>query len=276
MILTIVLAAATAVAPSFSYDAAAPTNLRVSGDRVTFSGAHGRDVSGVLYRAATPGRHAAVLFVHWLGDPATTNHTEFEADARALTARGADCLAIDAMWAKPNWFESGRSPANDARDSVDQVIDLRRALDVLLSFSDVDPERVAYVGHDFGAMYGAVLAGVDQRPRYYVLMAGVDSFADWYLLGSKPPDVAAYRAQMAPFAPSKWLAQSSARGFLFQFSAHDRYVSATQAAAFWQAAPLPRGAFFYDTNHSLETAGAHADRLAWLSEKLGLTSKIGP
>ena len=36
-------------------------------------------------------------------------------------------------------------------------------LDVLLANSRVDPKRVAYVGHDFGAMYGMVMTGVDQR-----------------------------------------------------------------------------------------------------------------
>jgi dienelactone hydrolase len=270
MLLTIVLAATAGAVPSFAYDATAPTNLRASGDAVTFSGAHGRTVSGVLYRAATPGRHAAVLFVHWLGDPATTNHREFDADARALTARGADCLLVDAMWSKPDWFETGRSPGTDARDSIDQVIDLRRALDVLLALPDVDPARVAYAGHDFGAMYGAVLAGVDARPRYFVLMAGVDSFSQWYLLGKKPENVAAYEAQMAPFAPSRWLAQSTALGFLFQFSLRDRYVGAEQSAALWQAAPLPRGVFYYKSDHRLEVPEAHADRLAWLAEKLGL------
>ena len=226
--------------------------------------------SGVLYRAATPGRHAAVLFVHWLGDPVTTNHTEFDADARALTARGADCLLVDAMWAKPNWFETGRTTATDARDSVDQVIDLRRSLDVLLTLPDVDPARVAYVGHDFGAMYGAVLAGVDARPRYFVLMAGVNSFSDWYLLGKKPADVKAYEAEMAPYAPTTWLAKSTALGFLFQFSAHDRYISAAQAAAFSQAAPLPRGVFYYNSDHSLGVPDAGADRLAWLMSRLKL------
>jgi len=47
-------------------------------------------------------------------------------------------------------------------------------------------------------------------------------------------------------------------------------VSAEQSATLLQAAPLPRGVFYYKSNHSLETPDAHADRLAWLSEKLGL------
>ena len=47
--------------------------------------------------------------------------------------------------------------------------DLRRALDVLLAQPGVDPKRIAYVGHDFGAMYGAVLAGVDRRVSVWAL-----------------------------------------------------------------------------------------------------------
>lgn len=117
---------------------------------------------------------------------------------------------------------------------------------------------------------GAVRAGVDPRPRYFVLMAGVNSFSQWYLLGKKPADVAAYEGEMAPFAPTTWLARSTALGFLFQFSLRDRYVSAEQSAAFWQAAPLPRGVFYYKSDHSLEIAEAHTDRLAWLEGRLKL------
>ena len=43
----------------------------------------------------------------------------------------------------------------------------------------IDEARLAYVAHDFGAMYGAVLAGVDPRPQWYVLMAGTPVFSDW-------------------------------------------------------------------------------------------------
>jgi len=36
----------------------------------------------------------------------------------------------------------------------------------------VDPTRIAYVGHDFGAMYGCILLALDHRISYGVLMAG--------------------------------------------------------------------------------------------------------
>jgi hypothetical protein len=224
---------------------------------------------GVAATKARPG----VLFVHWLGDAATTNHTEFEADAIALAKRGAVCLLLDAMWSttipanKNDWYENGRSTSTDYANSIRQVIDLRRGIDILLMLY-ADPNRIAYVGHDFGSMYGAVLAGVDTRPKYFVLMAGNPSFSNWYLLGKKPADVPAFVKQMEPLDPEPYLARSTAKGFLFQFATRDDYITSTEAQAFAAAAPLPRGVFLYNTDHAMKVPDATADRLAWLETRL--------
>jgi len=69
--------------------------------------------------------------------------------------------------------------------TTDQVIDLRRALDLLAAQPGLDHDRIAFVGHDFGAMTGALLAGADKRPRWYVLMAATTSFPAWYLPGKE-------------------------------------------------------------------------------------------
>ena len=221
--------------------------------------------------AAAP--RPGVLFVHWLGDAATTNHTEFEADAIALAKRGAVCVLLDAMWSttiaanKNDWFENGRTTQTDYANSITQVVDLRRAIDLLLA-EYADPGRIAYVGHDFGSMYGAMLAGIDTRPSYYVLMAGNPSFSKWYLLGKKPADVPAFVKQMEPLDPMPYLARSTAKGFLFQFATHDDYITNAEAQTFASAAPLPRGVFLYNTDHALKVPDAAADRLAWLETRL--------
>ncbi len=214
-----------------------------------------------------------VLFVHWLGDAATTNHTEFEADAVALAKRGAICVLLDAMWSTTiasngnDWFEKGRTTSTDYANSIQQVIDLRRGIDLLLS-EYADPERIAYVGHDFGSMYGAVLAGVDTRPSYFVLMAGNPSFSNWFLLGKKPADVPAFVKQMEPLDPEPYLARSTAKGFLFQFATHDDYVTNAEAMSYAAAAPLPHGVYLYNTDHALKVRDAAADRVAWLETRL--------
>ncbi len=271
--------AATLDASAFAYDERAPlkevygtTTQRdgVTMREITFTSSGGRAVHGVVVPGTGNGKHAAVLFVHWLGDEATTNHTEFEDDAAELAKRGVTSLLVDAMWSQKDWFEKGRTTQTDYLRSIAQVVDLRRSLDALLVQPNVDPSRVAYVGHDFGSMYGAVLAGVDPRPQWYVLMAGTTSFSQWYLLGAKPADVQSYVAQMAPLDPGGYLARSTARGFLFQFSAHDRYITSSRELEFFQSAPLPRAMAVYDVGHSLATPAATQDRLAWLAEKLRL------
>lgn len=265
---------AAALPPSaFAYDTAAPLDVHVNSTRtaygvrvsdVTFASAGGRHVHGELTAPAGSGSHAAVLFVHWLGDPETTNLTEFRSDAAQLAKRGIVSLAVDTMWAQPDWFEKGRTIATDYQRSIDQVIDLRRALDVLLAQPGVDASRLAYVGHDFGAMYGAVLSGIDSRPQYYVLMAGTATFAEWYLLGAHPADTSAYEAQMAALDPPQYLRQSKARAYLFQYANKDRYIKPDRAYPVFEAAPAPKAMAVYVAGHSLNVPQARAERNAWL------------
>lgn len=263
---------------AFAYNASAPLNIQVharhrkggvSISDITFDSADGRRVHAELAAPIAGEHHAAVLFVHWLGDdPATTNLSEFRADAMRLAGKGCVTLSIDAMWAQPNWFDKMRSLDTDFRNSIDQVVDIRRSLDVLLTQPGVDRERVAYVGHDFGAMYGAVLSGVDSRPRYYVLMAGTTTFAEWYLLGKHPADTARYRQMMSVLDPPQYLARSHAKAYFFQFANNDRYIQPDRALTFFRAAPAPKTLSVYVADHGLNVASAHADRIAWLMNRL--------
>lgn len=271
-------AQAAPLAPeAFAYDAAAPLGIKVVHQRhdgvltieeITFPSPKGGTIHAQLLLPRNKKHRSAVLFVHWLGDPKTTNLTEFHRDAVTVAQRGSVALLIDAMWSQPNWFMKLRATDTDYANSIHQVIDLRRSLDVLLSEPGVEPHRVAYVGHDFGAMYGAVLSGIDSRVRWYALLAGNNSFADWYLLGKQPADKAAFVASMEPLEPLQYLAQSKAEEFLFQFANKDEYITPEHALQFASAAPYPHGMFFYKTDHSLNVIEAFFDRITWLDARL--------
>ena len=273
------LATAPALADDFAYDATAPLHAvygpahklapTVTARSLVFTAPSGHKVTGEVISGAAPGPHPGVLFVHWLGDPKTTNHTEFEPDAIALAKRGVTSVLVDAMWAKDGWFDTvGSSAPDDLKGVSGQVVELRRGLDVLMAQKGVDPHRVAYVGHDFGAMFGTLLAGVDHRPSVYVLMAGVPTFSEWYLLGKIHPQRDAYVAALAGLDTTPSLNRSKARAVLFQFSAHDHYITPERAALFASTTILPKGEFFYDADHSLAVPQAFADRQAWLGEQL--------
>jgi dienelactone hydrolase len=214
-------------------------------------------------RTVTP--TPAVLWVHWLGLKATTSHTEFESDANELAQHGIVSLLVDMPWSEPKWFDT-RTPAGDYAATIAQVVALRRALDCLVRSPGVDATRIAYVGHDFGAMDGALLLAVDDRPRYAVLMTPTISFWEWYLLGdAQPADRAAYVAQMSVFDLPGWLEKGRQKATLLQFGASDDYVAQSTGIAIRNAVPDRERTFkAYRLDHALDDDTARDDRRAWL------------
>ena len=220
---------------------------------------------------ADGGPYGGALMVHWLGEH-DSNRNEFLDDAVALAHHGIASILPNAMWSSPGWYETGRSPATDYASSIEQVKELRRVLDVLFLQPGLNPQRVGFVGHDFGAMYGALLTAVDARPRFGVFMAAAPSFNDWYLYGNPPANVQAYKAQMAVLDPALYLAQTKLVDALFQFARRDFYVPPAKFAAFYVADHGKKALRLYDAHHDLEIAPAIEERRAWLEERLGVQS----
>ena len=190
----------------FEHDRTRPATL-VDRDivvrEVAYTGPEGESTDATLVTPARPGRYPAVLFVHWYGPEDTnSNRTQYVPDALALARQGMVSLLIDTPWSEPTWFPK-RDPAHDKAFSVAQVKRLRRAMDVLAANDRVDPKRLAYVGHDFGAMYGAIVAGLDPRITRFVFVAGTSKFADWFTLGRKldPAAREAVYKDLATFDP---------------------------------------------------------------------------
>jgi dienelactone hydrolase len=252
-----------------TYGAARTLGNGVTARSIEYVSASGKKVTGEIVSGAATSPQPGILFVHWLGEAKTSNYTQFEPDAQALAARGVTSILIDAMWSDRQWFKHmGSSVEGDTKETVDQVIDMRTALDVLLAQKNVDAKRIAFVGHDFGGMLGAFMASVDTRPQYWVYLAGNPVLTNWYTLGKKNPARDQYVAAMAKFDVLAALRASKPKGVLLQFSARDEYVTQDEALTFFNAAPLPRGAFFYDIDHSLATPQAFTDRQAWLGAQL--------
>ncbi len=263
-------------APSFSYDQTQPMPPIETGPpgapapgvkaySIAFL-SDGRRTTGEVVEGVGAGPHPAVLFVHWLGDIKTTNHTEFEPDAIALAKLGVTSLLVDAPWTDPKWFDPlGVSADADLASSRNEVIDLRRALDVLQGLPGVDRGRIAYVGHDFGAMFGILLASVDKRPKWYVFMTPNTSFGEWYLWGKKKPDRDAYLAKLAVLDLVPYAKTIEAKAIYMQFSGKDEFVTAAHADALIDAMPGPLSSDRYDdADHSLAIQRADDDRMGFL------------
>lgn len=216
------------------------------------------------------GAYAGILYLHWYDEAPNANRSQFLDEALELGKRGCVSLLVETMWSDRDWFIK-RTQADDYAGSIRQVIELRLALRLLLAEPGVDPQRLALVGHDFGAMYGLLFSHVTPRPTCYVLMAGTPRFPDWYLY-YPPLDGAprlAFEAQMAPLDPINNVAALFPSPLLFQFGRQDPHVPVEQAQAFYDAAAAPKELRWYDAGHDLNEDAAH-DRLTWLAAQLNL------
>ena len=271
---------AMSLASLFAYDPQFDLDVRSAGVRrsdqiisrnFTYATPFGYRRAAYLVRPrAEKGAYAGILYLHWFDEAPNANREQFLEEAMALGKRGCVSLLIETMWSDRDWFIK-RTQADDYANSIRQVIELRLALRLLLAEKGIDPTRLALVGHDFGAMYGLLLGGVEPRPRGYVLMAGTPRFSDWYLY-YPPLDGAprhAFEAQMAPLDPIHNVAALAPAPILFQFGQQDPHVPIEQAQAFYDAAGTPKQIQWYDAGHALNEDATN-DRLAWLAAQLHL------
>jgi predicted esterase len=264
----------------FDYNRNAPFDLRpvrtkrgegIMRELFTYATPFGYRRAAEIIRPENDARGAAILYVHWLeSDAPDSNRTQFIGEAEVMAKRGAVALLIETMWSDRDWFIK-RAQADDYENSYRQVIELRQALDLLLAEPGVDASRVAYVGHDFGAMYGVVLGSVDPRAACYVLMAGTPRFPDWYLYYPNLEGAAReeFIAQMSPLDPINNVAKLSPAPILFQFATDDRFVSKERAQEFFDAAREPKELRWYTAGHSLNQ-DATRERVEWVTRQLEL------
>lgn len=228
-------------------------------------------VPAYLVRSAGPLRphsHAGILFLHWLGQ-IHSDRTEFLAEAVQLASHGAVSLLPEGN------FPYVASPVGDKRDVTAikrQLAVFRAAFNYLLARRSVSHSRVAVVGHDYGAMYGALLASSDRRVHAAVLAAPDATWGHWfvkYWLGFTGKKAARYKALFAPLQPARHVARLGSHE-LFQWAGQDIFINAAVRKQFAAAAPKARVVLYPNSDHQL-TSAAQADRDAFLQHQLGLT-----
>jgi dienelactone hydrolase len=233
-----------------------------------YTSRHGR-IKAYLVKPKGAGPFAGVVFFHWLGRP-KGDRTQFLDEAVALSKRGVTSLLIQGYFP---WKEPPVDGPTDRQQIIDQTIEARRAIDLLLSQKEIDHKRVAYVGHDYGSMFGGIVAGVDPRVKSYVLIAGLGKFSPWslkYWPKTATKGNEAYEQAVSPLDPIRFVSRAKSTAFLFQFANSDEYITKEEATAFFEQARGPKEVKWYDAEHDLSLEAARIDRDAFLARQLKL------
>lgn len=235
-------------------------------------------VPALLVLPAGKGPFPAILFGHW----GAGNRTEFLSEAELYAQAGAASLLVAYPWVRPKpWTRSVPNldkPEQDLEIYAQAVVDLRRGLDLLLARDDVDAKRVAYVGHSYGAQWGAILTAADRRMKATVLVGGTPTIRDvWFNDDPETADVQEqnraaiekYVQANQPLDAVNFIGQAQVP-LLFQFARFEQFISEAAMLRYWEAAPQPKQIQWYDTGHDLNDVRCLLDRAAFLEKQIGL------
>ena len=264
--------------PLFEYDRTVPFDVKelavyVRGHAtfhdLTFMGTNHVAVPAYLIVPSGSGPFAGVIWMGWTGGYSQIRE-EFVDEALAMADHGVVSLLVGGYFP---WYVTPSDKDADRMGMIGQVRDLRRAVDFLLSQPNVDPARIAFVGHSMGAMHGASLIAVDHRIKAAVLMTPNSTMSDWIFegYGLDPSTEKDYRAAMASFDPIVFVPHMSPTPVYFQFGDSDQYVPRDVSEALYEAASEPKTLGLYPSGHDLN-AQATTDRDAWLTRELMLTN----
>lgn len=290
LLTALLLAAAPALAGSkhFAYDAKAPLDAATAGvetrgdiviQDLSYASPKGGRVPAYLVVPSGKGPFAAVVWGHWYWENSPMkSRRQFLDEAVVLARSGVVSLLTDGPVARAGYVPD-RTPLNAKQfdDLVQQVVDMRRGAGLLLARPEVDPRRLAYVGHSYNATVGAILAGVDRRFKAFVLMAG--ALSDQVDFRSEP-----YRRYREKVGPAKWdafaaehawadpgpyVASAAPAAVFLQFATREDFLTPERAKQYAANVSEPKRFKLYEAPHALN-AEARRDRLAFLAEMLSV------
>jgi dienelactone hydrolase len=249
------------------------------GDRGKAVGPNGGKVTAYLVVADGKGPFPAVIYAHWcMPGSEKKNRTEFLDEAVALAQAGVVSLLPDHVMVRPGFVED-ETPFNESQIAVmvQQVVNLQRGADLLLARPDIDPKRLAYVGHSCDAGAGGFLSGIDKRFKAFVLMAGdlsdeVDKKSQPFQEFRQkigPERLDAFMKEHAWLDAGKYVSHASPATVFLQFASDEPFVNEEMEKGYFEVVSEPKKFKIYKAPHALSPE-ATRDRIAFLALQLSV------
>lgn len=246
---------------------------------ITYASPKGGRVPATLIEPPGSGPFAGVIIQHGLP---SNRQAEYKI-GKLYADMGAVVIAIDAPFARPE--NENRPPLlfteQDREDQIQLIVDLRRAIDLLATRQNVDPNRLAYVGVSYGGMIGGLLAGVEDRLQAYVLVVGGSGLVNHHMIEIEgmitPLDEMTEEEKkqwidtMWPIEAVHYISHAKPAALLFQNGIKDALVPSHLALNYQNAGSDPKTVKWYESGHSLPFEH-FLDQLEWISQYIGITN----
>jgi dienelactone hydrolase len=248
-----------------------------AGNRGTSVGSDGGIVTAYQVVPPGPGPFPAVIYGHWcMPRSEKNNRKEFLDEAVVLAHSEVISLLPDHVIAHPGFVEDS-TPLNDQQIEVEvqQNVNLRRGADLLLARKDVDPKRLAYVGHSCDGAAGGFLSGTDKRFKAFVIMAGNLSFEiekktkslQEYQQKVGPEKFDAFAATYSRMDGGRYISHAAPAAVFLQYARDEPFLNSDLAKQYFQVVSEPKKLKIYDAPHALNSE-ATCDRIDFLAEQL--------
>jgi uncharacterized protein len=281
---------APATPAHYNYDASIPLNpiLKELPDKtpsqtelrkrwhLTYSSTNGERVTAIFtLPQKASGPYPAVIMLAGSGGHKDVDYVRIASDM--MSTLGYATLSIDAQYhgerSKPGKSGDIHLVGDPVmRDGWTQtVIDLRRAVDFLLSRRNIDATKIGYLGFSQGGMIGGTFIGVEPRIAAACLAIPGGGF---YEEGKKrglvtPENDAQFLANAKMTDPIYFLGQFSPRPLLVLSATKDELIPKSMTDALYNAAKEPKQIKWFNSGHVLPPSALLVDVKGFFAKHFG-------
>lgn len=274
----------------YDYDRNLPLNVdeRLIADtgtyrlyKVYFDSVNYVRVPALLMIPKTVDRAPCIVFLHGYGG----SKEDALAVADIAAAEGYAFISIDAVYHGERRVEGRALYSTDINDTIrgfiQTVLDLRRAVDYLETRSEIDRDRIGYIGGSMGGIIGAIFIGVEPRIKAAALIVAGGNMSLMVRESEHPaiPPIRRYLEEQGisyeelqrildPIDPLNFIARFSPRPIVFHLGRYDRIVPAEAGRQLYVRAGEPKKVYWYDAGHNLPVELVAVRILDFMDENL--------
>lgn len=233
-------------------------------------------VTAYLIEPASDSPLPAAIYLHPSGSGSTTQIDE----ARRLAGQGYVVMLVDSPKVRPDAWRISEDHAipNHNRDIYrQQVIDVRRGIDLLAQQPYVDATDLSIIGKNLGGGFAGILSGVEDRVGTFVIQAAIPELGKFWP-NMAHPTADAVREQVGQERLEEYALETAVtdalnyvdlradKRVLYQWGEHDDWLTPEQAHEMVTRTTGEVTSIWYDDGHDLMSPAVVRDYVRWLTQ----------